>query len=107
MEGRKGMASKFPWLVAFTFGLLHGLGFAGALSQVGLPDKAIPLALFLFNVGVEIGQLAFVILVLPIIWLFRNYLQRAPTWMKWIPPYAIGGMAAFWFLERTIKIFAG
>ena len=105
MQGRTGIASKFPWLVAFTFGLLHGLGFAGALAQVGLPDKAIPLALFLFNAGVEIGQLIFVFAMLSIIWMFRNYLKRAPLWMKWIPPYVIGSMAAFWFIERTTSIF--
>jgi hypothetical protein len=65
-------------LVAFTFGLLHGLGFAGALAQVGLPDKAIPVALFLFNLGVEIGQLIFVFAILFITWLLRNYIKRAP-----------------------------
>jgi hydrogenase/urease accessory protein HupE len=104
MQGRTGVASKFPWLVAFTFGLLHGLGFAGALVEVGLPDKAIPLALFLFNVGVEIGQLAFVLVVLSCIRAFRMYLKNVPSWTKWVPSYAIGSIAAFWFLERVINI---
>jgi hydrogenase/urease accessory protein HupE len=106
MQGRTGIASQFPWLVAFTFGLLHGLGFAGALVQVGLPDKAIPLALFLFNAGVEIGQLAFVVVVLSCIWVFRMYLKNVPSWTKWVPSYAIGSIAAFWFLERVINIIA-
>ena len=59
-RGREGLASKQPWLVAFAFGLLHGLGFAGALAEIGLPANAIPLALLFFNIGVEIGQLLFI-----------------------------------------------
>jgi hypothetical protein len=58
-QGRPGITQKYPWIVAFTFGLLHGLGFASALSEVGLPQNSIPLALSFFNVGVEIGQLIF------------------------------------------------
>lgn len=106
MQGRPGLASRFPWLVAFTFGLLHGLGFASALSQVGLPDNAIPLALFLFNAGVEIGQLAFVLAVLSCIWVSRIFIRNMPSWMRWVPSYAIGSFAAFWFLERVINIIA-
>ena len=63
-RGPAGLTARQPWLVAFVFGLLHGLGFAGALAEVGLPPKAIPLALLCFNVGVELGQLAFVAVVL-------------------------------------------
>jgi hydrogenase/urease accessory protein HupE len=106
MQGRAGLASKFPWLVAFSFGLLHGLGFASALVQVGLPDKAIPLALFLFNAGVEIGQLAFVLVILSCIWTLRIFLRKLPSWIRWVPSYAIGSAAAFWFLERLINIIA-
>jgi hydrogenase/urease accessory protein HupE len=105
LEGRPGLASKFPWMVAFTFGLLHGLGFAGALSQVGLPEKAIPMALFLFNVGVEMGQLAFVFVILSLIWLFRNYLKKLPSWVRLIPAYSVGSLAAFWFFERILTVF--
>ena len=63
-QGRPGLTQRYPWLVAFSFGLLHGLGFAGALAEVGLPPLSIPLALLFFNVGVEIGQLLFVAAVL-------------------------------------------
>ena len=66
-QGRVGLAARMPWIVAFTFGLLHGFGFAGALSEVGLPQGHIPVALFFFNVGVEIGQLLFVGAVLIVV----------------------------------------
>ena len=64
LRGHEGLAAKKPWLVAFSFGLLHGLGFAGALAEVGLPVNAIPLALLFFNIGVEIGQLLFIAAVI-------------------------------------------
>ena len=63
-QGREGLASRKPWIVAFAFGLLHGLGFAGALAEVGLPENSIPLALLFFNIGVEIGQVLFIVAVL-------------------------------------------
>ena len=65
-QGREGLASRQPWVVAFAFGLLHGLGFAGALAEVGLPENSIPLALLFFNIGVEIGQVLFIVVVLAI-----------------------------------------
>ena len=65
-QGREGLASRKPWVVAFAFGLLHGLGFAGALAEVGLPENSIPLALLFFNIGVEIGQVLFILVVLMI-----------------------------------------
>jgi hydrogenase/urease accessory protein HupE len=89
---------RFPWVVAFTFGLLHGFGFAGALSEVGLPDRAIPLALLFFNVGVEIGQLAFVAAVL----LAGRAVRRTPAWAYQATAYVIGSVAAYWVFERTI-----
>ncbi|PWT78403.1 MAG: hypothetical protein C5B59_01835 [Bacteroidetes bacterium] len=95
---------RFPWIVAFTFGLLHGLGFAGALAQVGLPQNAIPLALFLFNVGVEIGQLFFVFIVLLLMRLIKLLFKKVPDRTKWIPPYVIGAMAGYWFIERMAGI---
>jgi hydrogenase/urease accessory protein HupE len=103
-QGRPGLTQRYPWVVAFTFGLLHGLGFAGALAEVGLPPLAIPTALLFFNVGVEIGQLLFIAAVLGIIWLARQLQRR----MGWIPipglwravPYAIGGVASYWLFER-------
>ena len=104
-EGRSGLTERFPWIVAFTFGLLHGLGFAGALSEVGLPQTAIPVALLFFNVGVEIGQLSFIALLLAITALARRATGRfsasQPAWGWRVPPYAIGGLAMFWVIQRV------
>jgi hydrogenase/urease accessory protein HupE len=104
-RGRAGLTERAPWLVAFTFGLLHGLGFAGALSEVGLPPTAIPAALLSFNVGVELGQLAFIAAVLGVAALGRTLARRLtlrpPAWAGAVPAYSIGGVAAFWFLQRV------
>ena len=103
-QGHPGLTAKYPWLIAFSFGLLHGFGFAGALADVGLPENAIPLSLFLFNVGVEIGQLIFVFAVLGLIWLVKRTKLPIPNYVKWIPPYAIGSFSAMWFMERLLVI---
>jgi hydrogenase/urease accessory protein HupE len=101
LQGRPGLTARAPWVVAFSFGLLHGLGFADALAEVGLPQKALPLALLTFNVGVEVGQLLFVaVVVLVRIVLARMQLPRA-AWAPYLVPYAIGGIAMFWVLERV------
>jgi hydrogenase/urease accessory protein HupE len=97
---RHTMARSYPWLVAFTFGLLHGLGFAGALAEVGLPQGEIPLALFAFNVGVELGQLAFVAAVLSMAHLVHVVPLRLPAWAPRAAGYAIGSVAAFWVFAR-------
>ena len=89
-----------PWLVAGGFGLLHGLGFAGALAEVGLPPDEIPLALLSFNLGIEAGQLAFVAVVLAARWLLARPLERAPGWLAHAPVTAMGALAAYWCLER-------
>jgi hydrogenase/urease accessory protein HupE len=103
-EGQQGWTERWPWMVAFTFGLLHGFGFAGALNAVGLPQTAIPVALLFFNVGVEIGQLLFIAVVLSIMALGRWLIQRAailqPAWAWRVAPYSIGGIAAFWMIQR-------
>jgi len=91
--------------VAFTFGLLHGLGFASALSEVGQPQQAIPLALLFFNVGVELGQLAFIGTVLCFAALVRRLRLTLPRWAPVLPPYAIGVTAMFWVIERTTAFF--
>lgn len=102
-RGREGLAAKQPWLVAFVFGLLHGLGFAGALAEVGLPQNSIPLALLFFNIGVEIGQLLFIAAVLALTALVsrmaagRFEMRRAAI----VPAYAIGGIASYWAIERV------
>lgn len=104
--GKPGLTAKYPWVVAFTFGLLHGFGFAGALSEIGLPQSAIPLALFTFNVGVEAGQLMFVGAVLLLGFLGRRIVINPPEWAWLAPTYAIGGMAAYWVIERVVSFWA-
>jgi hydrogenase/urease accessory protein HupE len=91
---------RAPWVMAGSFGLLHGLGFAGALAEVGLPDAEIPLALLAFNVGIEIGQLGFVAAVLAAAWLLRGPLAAVPQWLARAPVTAMGALAAYWCLER-------
>ncbi len=102
--GHAGLTEKYPWVVAFIFGLLHGFGFAGALAQIGLPHSSIPLALLFFNVGVEIGQLFFIAVVFAIIALARHVARRIdiprPAWIWSVPPYVIGSIAAFWVIQR-------
>jgi hypothetical protein len=101
LRGAPGLTARAPWLVAFTFGLLHGFGFASALAEVGLPQKAIPVALFTFNVGVELGQLLFVAVVAAVVALCARLPARLPRWSTWVPPYAIGIVAMFWVAERV------
>ena len=95
------LAARFPWIVAFSFGLLHGFGFAGALAEVGLPEHAIPLALLFFNVGVEIGQLLFIAVVLASGWAVRRAAVTVPRWWLRAVAYGIGSLAAFWVFERS------
>jgi len=101
LRGKPGLTAHAPWVVAFSFGLLHGFGFAGALAEVGLPQRAIPLALFTFNVGVEIGQLLFVVAMLAAGALLLRVPVRRPRWTAWVAPYAIGTVAMFWVAERV------
>jgi hydrogenase/urease accessory protein HupE len=96
----QGAMRRAPWRVAGGFGLLHGVGFAGALAEVGLPEAEIPLALLCFNLGIEVGQLAFVAAVLAAGWLCRAPLARAPGWLPRVPVTAMGVLAAYWCLER-------
>ncbi len=100
-QGKPGLTERAPWVVAFAFGLLHGLGFAGALAEVGLPQQAIPLALLLFNVGVELGQLLFIGAVLAIGAGVRLVSVRAPKWSWRVVPYTVGSIAVFWVIERV------
>ena len=103
-------------MIAFTFGLLHGLGFAGALREVGLPQNAIPLALLFFNVGVELGQLLFISSVMAVIaaavYIARKFSRSNVTprfafsWCESVAAYAIGGVAAFWLIQRTLTFVA-
>ena len=100
LRGKPGFTARAPWVVAFSFGLLHGFGFAGALAEVGLPPQAIPVALFMFNVGVEIGQLIFVAAMLAAGALLARIPWRAPPWARLLPAYTIGTVAMFWVVER-------
>lgn len=105
-QGRDVLTARIPWLVAFVFGLLHGFGFAGALARIGLPHDAIPLALLLFNVGVELGQLLFVAVVLVCIAALRErhrWGHLGPTAAAWL----IGVPAAYWSIQRIAGILSG
>lgn len=103
-QGSGGIAVQSPWIVTFGFGLFHGLGFAGALSDVGLPQHAIPLALLSFNVGVEIGQVMFVAAVLALVFVVRKAGIKEGFAERQFAPYVIGCMAAYWVIERTLAI---
>ena len=106
LRGKPGLTARAPWVVAFSFGLLHGLGFAGALAEVGLPQKAIPVALLMFNLGVEVGQLAFVAAVLLLGALFGRLVVVRPGWATGLTAYGIGTVAAFWTVERVVSFWA-
>jgi hydrogenase/urease accessory protein HupE len=100
-RGETSLTIRRPWLVAFIFGLLHGFGFAGALSGAGLPRADLAVALLTFNMGVEIGQIAFVLLVVLLERSFRQLEIRWPTWLGRAPGYLIGSAGAFWTIQRT------
>jgi len=104
-RGQTSFTIRHPWVVAFCFGLLHGFGFASGLSTVGMPRAEIPLALAMFNVGVELGQLAFVALILLSYRAMRTLEFRWPRWAELGPAYAIGSLGAYWTLQRTAMIF--
>jgi len=105
-RGIETLTSHAPWIVAFSFGLLHGFGFAGTLTRIGIPHTDIPLALLLFNCGVEAGQIAFVVVYVLFIKSLLTLEIAWPVPLKRIPPYAIGSIASFWFLQRCVLIFA-
>jgi hydrogenase/urease accessory protein HupE len=96
---------KRAWLMALLFGLLHGLGFAGALSELGLPQEEVPMALLAFNIGIELAQLGFILLLLVItrLWALTNIPWQG--WWRLLPLYGMGGLAAFWFWQRVVEFF--
>jgi len=104
-QGRASLTRRLPWVVAFTFGLLHGFGFAGALAEIGLPQKEIPLALMTFNIGVEAGQILFIAVILGLLSLARLMIKNNPRWAVPAAAYGIGGMAAFWLIVRVNGFF--
>ncbi|MBK1716364.1 HupE/UreJ family protein [Thiocystis violacea] len=102
--GRETWIQRFPWAMAFTFGLLHGLGFAGALAEVGVPGDAAALALFGFNLGIELGQLLCVAAILAVRAGLRRIPLRWPDAVARLPAYVIGSLAVFWVAERTVAM---
>jgi hydrogenase/urease accessory protein HupE len=106
-RGETSLTIRHPWVVAFAFGLLHGFGFASGLTAMGLPKAEIPLALLLFNVGVEIAQIAFVVLILLLELAFRKLEIRWPAWVRALPGYAVGSLGAYWTIQRMVLLFGG
>jgi hydrogenase/urease accessory protein HupE len=114
-HGQPGLATRAPWIVAFVFGLLHGFGFAGALQQVGLPEKDIPLALLFFNVGVEVGQLLFIAAVVAVLSLLTRTFRKggttehgpwhSETMIRTPVAYMVGSVAAFWVVQRVVAFW--
>jgi hypothetical protein len=106
-RGETSLTIRNPWLVAGAFGLLHGFGFASGLTALGLPRAEIPLALLFFNCGVEIGQLFFVALILLLALSFRSLEIRWARWAEALPAYTVGGLGAYWTIQRTVILIAG
>jgi hydrogenase/urease accessory protein HupE len=102
-KGQIGLTERYPWVIAFIFGLFHGLGFAGALSDIGVPQHEVPLALFTFNVGVETGQLLFIAVVLSLIAVLKRLPLTPPQGAWRLLPYSIGGVAAYWTIDRVMS----
>jgi len=105
-RGEKTITARYPWLVALIFGLIHGLGFAGGLSEAGLPVNHIPTALLFFSIGVEAGHFLFIGAVLAFILLIRRTQVPIPRWTELVPAYAIGSCAAFWLIQRTVSFLS-
>ena len=108
-RGRVHLVHRWPWLVAFIFGLLHGLGFAGALGAIGLRAHDIPLALLFFNLGVEAGQLSFVSVLVVAGYLGKRLPGRAAAITRLQPAlgYALGALSMVWFFQRLPALFGG
>lgn len=98
------LTEQMPWLVSFSFGLLHGFGFAGALAEIGLPQQSIPLALLFFNVGVEIGQLLFVLACCILLLLLKRLDLKQSKMPRLVTSYCIGSLAAYWTIERLLSL---
>lgn len=108
LKHRRGIpcwSARAPWAVAFGFGLLHGFGFAGALTEVGLPPENLPAALLFFNIGVELGQLLFVFAVLLLMRCHRILMAELPRWGQTSALYGIGAIASYWFIARFALFF--
>ena len=106
-RGETSFTIRHPWVVAFAFGLLHGFGFASALTGAGLPSRELPLALVSFNVGVELGQLGFIGIILALEQSFRVLEIRWPRWVEALPGYTVGSLGAFWTVQRIAVLLSG
>jgi len=106
-RGESSLTIRYPWIVAFVFGLLHGFGFASGLSTTGMPKAELPWALLSFNIGVELGQLAFVFIALALAWSFRTLEIRWPRWATALPGYTVGSLGAYWTIQRTVILLKG
>jgi hydrogenase/urease accessory protein HupE len=106
-RGETSFTIRHPWVVAFAFGLLHGFGFASGLSAIGLATSEIPIALLLFNVGVEAGQLFFVLIIVALERSFHILAIHWPRWVEAAPAYAVGGLGAFWTIQRVSMMLGG
>ena len=106
-RGETSLTLRQPWLVAFLFGLVHGLGFASGLASLGLPQGDIPVALLFFNIGVEAGQLSFVAVVLLLVHCFDLLKIHWPESARMVPAYVVGSVGAFWTIDRIAAMVAG
>jgi hydrogenase/urease accessory protein HupE len=106
-RGETSVTIRYPWVVAFLFGLLHGFGFASGLSTTGMPKAELPLALLFFNVGVELGQLVFVAIALALERSFKVLEIRWPRAVEALPGYAVGSLGAYWTIQRTVILIGG
>ena len=104
-RGETSFTIRHPWVVAFAFGLLHGFGFASALTSAGLPRQELPLALVSFNGGVELGQLSFIALILALERSFHVLDMRWAPWVQALPGYTVGTLGAFWTVQRLVLLF--
>lgn len=105
MDGRESFASRWPWLISFSFGLLHGFGFAGALGDIGLPENAELTALLFFNIGVEFGQVSFICVLLIAFWCFAKIAATRIDSLRRATAYTVGTAGAFWTFERLGTLF--
>lgn len=105
-RGMPGATIKYPWLIAFGFGLLHGMGFANALASIGLPEQQVVSALLVFNIGVELGQLAFVVLVMVVHRCHGVLCLSVPRGLAQVSVYTMGTIACFWFISRLALMVA-
>jgi len=106
-RGETSLTIRYPWVVAFIFGMLHGFGFASGLSTTGMPRAELPFALFFFNVGVELGQLVFVFTALGLARSFKVLEVRWPRWAEALPGYTVGSLGAYWTIQRTVILLGG